>query len=160
MWMKKKCDQTPPGRETRQKECTYLAVVHLPHNTSKDREHTYTQCRMPACATPTKAIRNMTLWEYIAHSITHGHMVQRSSNMLEYSWSYHTVSARALGADALDWWHSKISLGAVLEPSPIPSLFQFSILFVFSSLPLSTSVTLSPSNSSCISLSIYLSAVL
>lgn len=40
MWMKKNCDQSPPGREARQKGGTYPAVVHLLHNTSKDREHT------------------------------------------------------------------------------------------------------------------------
>ena len=51
MWMKKSCDQTPPGRQTRQKEGTYLEVVHLPRNTSKDKEHTYTVCWMLVCAT-------------------------------------------------------------------------------------------------------------
>lgn len=40
MCMKKNCGQAPPGRETRHKRGTYLTVVHLPHNTSKDRQHT------------------------------------------------------------------------------------------------------------------------
>lgn len=40
MRMKKNCGQAPPGRETRHKRGTYLTVVHLPHNTSKDRQHT------------------------------------------------------------------------------------------------------------------------
>lgn len=73
------------SRETRHKEGTYLAVVHLPHNASKDREHTYTVSRTPACATRPKAIRNTLLWEYITHSITYGHTAQHRSNMLEYS---------------------------------------------------------------------------
>lgn len=49
------------GGKLDNKEGTYLAVVHLPHDTSKDREHTYTVCRMPASARRQKAIRNMAL---------------------------------------------------------------------------------------------------
>lgn len=56
MRKKQNCDQTPPGS-------SYLAVVHLLHNISKYREHTYTYWA-PYCAT--KAISNMVWREYIS----------------------------------------------------------------------------------------------
>ena len=79
-------------------------------------------------------------------------MAQRRSNMLGYSWSYHIVSiTRALGADALDWWFSKISLGAVLEPRPALSGFSILLpccLFLLASVsPSSLNLSLCPSHS-------------
>lgn len=142
MWMKHNCVQTPPGRMTKKKkkkESTYLAVVHLPHTTTKDREHTYTAFSMLGCATRPEAIRNMPLWEYITHCTIHGHMVLRRSNTQEiFEVTTRWVQIR-LDADALDWWYSKISLGAVLELGPALYHFLFPILsvgFSFLFLPL------------------------
>lgn len=47
------CGRAPPGRETRQKQGTYLTVVHLPHNASKDRQHT-THSVLKACLCSTR----------------------------------------------------------------------------------------------------------
>lgn len=74
-------EESSSGKEdSREKKGTYLTVVLLPHNSSKDRQHRYTVC---TCVCPHVQHKPKLLWEYITHSIKHGTMVQDRSNMLE-----------------------------------------------------------------------------
>lgn len=104
-------------------------VAHLPHRTSKDREHPYTR---GACMTHQKALRHILLWEYISANIK----LQARSNMLETQLKLPQTAVH-MHRVLMIWTNSpaKSHEARALELSPVPSHFQSLLGCCFSHQP-------------------------